>query len=319
MELVVGDDRSDDETVDILRAFERTAPFPVRITVNDQRLHFSENFLRTASRCSGRYIAFCDQDDVWSQNKLQRCVEALEAADADFCGHDGWLIDSCGTRIGRHSHMKRAGVFPPLTLFPWGVFFGFSTLIRRNLLEAFPSSARGIDPVDPRRPLSHDRWAYFLGTTLGRTVYLDEPLVHYRQHGANTFGAGVTEAPLARIGRLMFTSVNDLTLHLDICDRRATMLTDASPETLDSFGTIRAGAVRWRRLAAVYQKRTALALDRSMVRRALLLAGLVDLGSYRAPAKGGLGLRAFAKDAFATVTSQRSEEPNGSSFRGVTS
>ncbi|RMG82452.1 MAG: glycosyltransferase, partial [Chloroflexi bacterium] len=77
-ELVVGDDGSSDRTLDILRAFAARAPFPVRVTVNPERLGFGENFLQTARRCSGEWIAFCDQDDVWLPHKLAACATAIE-------------------------------------------------------------------------------------------------------------------------------------------------------------------------------------------------------------------------------------------------
>ena len=37
--------------------------------------------------------------------------------------------------------------------------------------------------------LAHDRWYFFLAQALGRVEFLDEPLVEYRQHQSNAFGA----------------------------------------------------------------------------------------------------------------------------------
>ena len=68
-ELVVGDDGSTDATLDILKEFCAHAPFPVRIHQNQANLGFARNFLDTARRCKGDWIAFCDQDDVWLPDK----------------------------------------------------------------------------------------------------------------------------------------------------------------------------------------------------------------------------------------------------------
>ncbi len=317
LELVVGDDRSDDATLAILARFAETAPFPVRVMVNDHRLHFAENFIRTAARCRGRYVAFCDQDDIWSPHKLRRAVGALEGAQAHLCGHDAWLVDAQGGRIGRHTHMPRSGVFEPLTLPSWGVVFGFATLIRRDLLDVLPPESRGPDPLDPCHALAHDRWAYFLGTTLGRTVYIAEPLADYRQHGANTFGAATGHASLARMRDLMLVSPHDLARHLEACERRAALLAVARPGSGVSMDSLRAGASHWQRLTALYRLRMALALDPSRLARARLLTRLASLGAYRSRAKGGLGVRAFAKDALATALARRLDGPVGVLAQGV--
>lgn len=297
-ELVVGDDGSSDATADIVQAFAATAPFPVRLVVNVTNLHFGENFLRTAARCRGRYVAFCDQDDVWLPEKLERSVAAMEAEDAVLCGHDAWLVDASGARLGRFAHRRQGGTFAPLTLPPWGVFFGFSMVVRRDALEALPASARGTDPITPKRKLAHDRWAYHLGTTLGRTVYLKDPLVLYRQHGANTFGAG-KGGLRAKLAKLLLTSPDDLALHLEICRNRSAALAGLVEGPFAQNAA--AGAAYWARLAEVYEGRLAIAQGRSVARRGVRLAGLVRRGAYAASARGGLSSRAFVKDSLATL------------------
>src|SRR5262245_16810834 len=77
-ELVVCDDGSSDETVNILQEFQKQAPFPVKIYQNPSRLGFADNFLHAASKCSGEWIAFCDQDDIWFPEKLLSVSEAIE-------------------------------------------------------------------------------------------------------------------------------------------------------------------------------------------------------------------------------------------------
>ncbi len=70
--LVVCDDGSADATLEILHRFAHSAPFPVRIVCNDERLGYGDNFLKAASLCEGDWIAFSDQDDVWLPDKLRQ-------------------------------------------------------------------------------------------------------------------------------------------------------------------------------------------------------------------------------------------------------
>src|ERR1700721_1466926 len=73
-ELVIGDDGSTDDTLNILERFAGAAPFPVRIHKNPKRLGYRANFLNVARRCTSQLISFCDQDDVWSVVNLWRVV-----------------------------------------------------------------------------------------------------------------------------------------------------------------------------------------------------------------------------------------------------
>src|SRR5262245_9573467 len=78
-ELVACDDYSSDGTAGILEAFSRRAPFPVRIFRNDRNLGFSASFMRAAERCDSPLVAFCDQDDVWAESKIDTCARLVAA------------------------------------------------------------------------------------------------------------------------------------------------------------------------------------------------------------------------------------------------
>ncbi|MDR5901268.1 glycosyltransferase family 2 protein [Halomonas icarae] len=90
-EIIVNDDASDDGAADIIRDYlER---YPNLIKANLHR----ENQLRqgispeehTVPKCRGRYIAYCEGDDAWTNpDKLQCQVEMLEAnPDCDMAFH----------------------------------------------------------------------------------------------------------------------------------------------------------------------------------------------------------------------------------------
>src|SRR5882762_9087557 len=69
-ELIVCDDNSLDETREIVAGFAASAPFPVRLGVNEQNLGSIRNFERAIKLCEGDLIALSDQDDVWLPEKL---------------------------------------------------------------------------------------------------------------------------------------------------------------------------------------------------------------------------------------------------------
>ncbi|MFT6754528.1 MAG: glycosyltransferase involved in cell wall biosynthesis, partial [Candidatus Azotimanducaceae bacterium] len=93
-ELVVCDDVSTDETVTILEAFKKTAPFQVRVIINELNLGFTKNFEKALLNCSGDLVFLSDQDDVWYPEKILVVVKAfLLNPDKYLLIHDGDLVD----------------------------------------------------------------------------------------------------------------------------------------------------------------------------------------------------------------------------------
>jgi glycosyltransferase involved in cell wall biosynthesis len=188
-ELIVSDDASDDGTVDIVRAFAKRSPFPVRLLRNETRLGFRDNFMRAVAQCGADLIAFCDQDDIWEPEKLAVMEPAFQDRDVLLAYHNATLIDAGGRVIGRLYKDGAAGArFPPLTRHPWLVVPGFTQIFRRELMRFsfLHSASRDVDW--PQETLTHDRWFFFFASVLGHIVFVGQPLARYRQHSGSTFG-----------------------------------------------------------------------------------------------------------------------------------
>lgn len=190
-EVIIADDGSRDRTLAIAHAFAKSAPFPVHVRLNPQNLGFGENFLQASLRAKGDFIAFCDQDDVWRADKIERCETEFDADPAVvLTAHAARLIDDKDAVIGHlRQGIGKSRTRPPLSYSPWGVFFGFSMTFRRVLLEIVAPDLRVSDYITGHPRLAHDRWILLLANLVGSTREIAEPLVDYRQHGANVFGA----------------------------------------------------------------------------------------------------------------------------------
>src|ERR1700738_4384526 len=118
LELVVCDDGSTDETVSILQIFSARAPFEVRIFQNAQRLGYQQNFIKAASLCKGALIAFCDQDDVWNDDKLQVVSNHFVQSDDLLVAHDyGVFFEDSGQLIPSYfRHLALSGRSPVVNL-----------------------------------------------------------------------------------------------------------------------------------------------------------------------------------------------------------
>ena len=226
-ELIVCDDGSSDKTVEFLEEFQTSAPFPVKLYKNPSRLGFADNFLKAATKCSGDWVAFCDQDDIWFPNKLLSVSEVIEntcardlvlvthsvqMANAHRSANDPnelgfrksrtiaskiWSATALGGVKTLRSRKDRA-IGPNCHPGFWGVP-GFTCIFRRELITCFdwkvrPKSYDGNYPLQP-----HDKWICILANALGSVYHIAKPLVLYRRHDAAVTGSYARKSLTERI------------------------------------------------------------------------------------------------------------------------
>ena len=189
-ELVIVDDGSTDDTIKLAESFAATAPFDVRIYHNKERLGYRRNFMKAARLCRSEIISFCDQDDVWSVNKLSNVLNVFSRSDALLVYHNAKLIDGKGKASGTifKPEKKSNIIYPRLSIEPWRIVPGFSQSFRRELLQYSALHRRSADMFEKSEHMPHDQWFLFLASALGEVVFLPSTLAHYRQHDNNTSG-----------------------------------------------------------------------------------------------------------------------------------
>lgn len=199
MELVVTDDGSTDNTLEIVEAFAQTAPFPVRASRNPKNLGYANNFMRAALSCEGDLIAFCDQDDLWLENKLETCAAAFDDAETLLCVHSADLWDG-QTRSGqRCPGYDERSTFKPLGIYPLQSSYGFAMVVRREIFSIADNEHRFQKALPPALCMPHDQWCWFLASIFGNMVLLPDILVLYRQHGGNVFGGSINETGISGV------------------------------------------------------------------------------------------------------------------------
>lgn len=189
VELHVGDDGSTDETLNILDAFSKSAPFPVHVHVNAGNLGFGENFMQTALRCSGDWIAFCDQDDVWLPTKLETCVAGIVAGpdDVGMVVHNATVTDSSLNPVRPMFDYPARRLCRRMELEPDWHCVGFTQIVRARLLKEIPVKPRPTVPWHPW-PEPHDVWTAVIANATGSILFIGAPLVLYRRHESTVTG-----------------------------------------------------------------------------------------------------------------------------------
>jgi len=191
-ELVVCDDRSQDDTTAIIQAFAAKVPFPVRLSTNEAKLGTTKNFEKAISLCAGDIIALADQDDVWHVEKLMHLETVFnQSPQVGAVFTDAQVVDERLNPLGhtlwesiafnRDEQRRLAGGEALQVLLKHQVVTGATLAFHARFREL-------ILPIEGDR--LHDQWIALLISTVADLALIDRPLIQYRQHSGQQVGAG---------------------------------------------------------------------------------------------------------------------------------
>jgi glycosyltransferase involved in cell wall biosynthesis len=189
-ELVVCDDASTDATAEIVRRFSASAPFAVRLEVNDTRLECVGNFARALSLCTGDVLFLSDQDDVWRPDKLEAIEQVLVARpEVGMAFGDMAVVDETLSPLG-YTGLDALGFRGALMrLVEQGR--AFEALLRYNLISGATMGFRA-ELRELALPIGegwvHDEWIALIVSAVTEVAWIDRPLVLYRQHEGQQIG-----------------------------------------------------------------------------------------------------------------------------------
>jgi len=171
-ELVICDDQSTDETVELVNRFQKTAPFRVHVCRNEERLGYIQNFERALGLCSGDLLFLSDQDDIWLPSKIEIVCRAFENGNVV-------VINDC--RLYHTYNQGERSLLDQISsagLSDAHHVLGCCTALRKSFLEFLHPH--------PGQYFSHDEWIHEVAGALGVRKVLSECLQLYRRHDRNT-------------------------------------------------------------------------------------------------------------------------------------
>lgn len=300
-ELVIGDDGSTDSTVQILEDFAKESPFPVSITRNDTQLGYGDNFLMTASRCNGDWIAFCDQDDVWLPNKISDCANAIcdEHRELSLILQPAYLTDEHLQCTGRRFPRTRTQRFYAANEnFGFWVWPGFIKTVRSDIVRKVPFCDRPRSYFPREHRQSHDKWTCMIANAVGGILYLKEPAALYRRHSAALTGRYEKKPLEEKWAKTKRTGADHYEFLVDIANESAGCLEALAHKVAsDALSAAFAeSAIRFRKLAEVEHTRAALYRSRQLGTRMRYFLALWRRGGYIGHPFSALGSRSAFKD-----------------------
>lgn len=172
---------------------ECISAFEFTLERNEENLGSNLTFERLTRECAdGEYLAYCDQDDVWHENKLSTLQAAIEREGALLVCSDMCVIDGEGRKTAdsitevRRRHVFRSGTGLAEKLLVSNWVTGCTMLVRAD-------AAKAAVPFCPH--MVHDQYIALVCAERGKIVSLPDALIDYRIHGANQTStlAGVTD------------------------------------------------------------------------------------------------------------------------------
>ncbi len=191
--VLLQDDGSTDGTVALLRARCARDERFVPASAQGEHLGAIGNFLSLLRQTDAPYCALCDQDDRWLPTRLSACRAAMEAAERRY-GADTPLLVHSDARVtdarGQVLHDSffahqgwDAGAVELRRLLVQNNVTGCTTLLNAPLRRLVCERA------EAGRLYMHDWFIALTAASFGQVVFVNEPLVCYRQHGTNVMGA----------------------------------------------------------------------------------------------------------------------------------
>lgn len=179
--ILVRDDGSVDGTTDILKKYAQD--YSSIEWYRGKNIGVKDSFFDLLKHVDEKadYIAFCDQDDVWLQSKIEVAVNQLKKyhGAAMYCGNT-ILTDEQLKPL-----KKTLQITEPRLAFGnaiiQNVCVGCTMVINRQLYDIFMQQSFEYAVI-------HDWLFYQLATAFGEVYYDSNSYIYYRQHSGNAIG-----------------------------------------------------------------------------------------------------------------------------------
>ncbi|MDY9927603.1 glycosyltransferase family 2 protein [Methanosarcina sp.] len=190
-ELVICDDQSQDNTLEIVKKFSSKVSFPVRIVLNEKNIGSSKNFEKAIGLCTGDIIFLSDQDDVWVSAKLEQMEKVFSTSpNVGAVFTDAEAVDEKLQPLGYGLWQSVGFTENYQKNFTEGK--SLEVLLKHNVVTGATMAFRS-EFKDLFFPISgiwvHDGWIALSIAFASNLVIIPEPLIKYRQHSMQQLGS----------------------------------------------------------------------------------------------------------------------------------
>lgn len=203
--MLVSDDCSSDNTLGIIKGYAKADS---RIALVSESKRFGgakENFFHLLQQSTSQLAMFCDQDDVWMDDKIEVTLRSMLQAEASTDSSLPIAIFTDSVVVDEHLQVLSYSFHNYLNISPYrtkhnhllleNTASGNTMMLNRPLIRLLQ------EVKQPTKTCMHDWFAVLVASALGKVIYIPVPTLLYRQHENNTVGAVTCTPPLGVLKR----------------------------------------------------------------------------------------------------------------------
>lgn len=188
IKLIISDDCSTDQTVDILKEYE-SKDNRIKLYIQKENLGVVKNIEFLLKKVEAPVYMLADQDDYWLPEKAEKSLKTLKEKEADLVFGDLEVVDEnlntlytsfndymlLTKKVNKYINSYKVNYL-------YNCVTGCTVLAKKETIEyilPLPTTSKH---------LIHDHWIGIMVALNGKLAYIPERYIKYRQHGNNQVG-----------------------------------------------------------------------------------------------------------------------------------
>lgn len=240
--IIVRDDGSTDDTVEIIRKYEKIHPGKIVLISDDVKCGSSQsNFMQALENTTAEYVMFSDQDDYWLPEKIQHTLDRMIEIE-NRVGRDKPVLVFGSYRLvdenlkeivdNPNNRQEAAYKLKLSSLLVQNYVQGCLMMVNRTLIDLMGEYDDAI--------LMHDWWGALIAAGGGVIEHIDEVMMLYRQHKDNIVGSVNVKSFRYRLKKVFDPETRNANKAVVgqarlLKDRCYESLTDGNREVLDEY------------------------------------------------------------------------------------
>lgn len=196
-ELIIVDDCSTDNTLDVIQAFDDER---IQIYGNTSQLGHVKSFAKAIARAKGDIVFLSDQDDIWPPGRVKTMVNAMNTQGVAVIAANFHRIDKAGQTLAAPSVQLRSADSTKYLTNILGIFLGRRPYYGCTM--AFRGHFRDQLLPIPGFVESHDLWIALAANLESEIHHLEDSVLQKRTHANNVSSRQRRALPIVFISRL---------------------------------------------------------------------------------------------------------------------
>ncbi|SVB76208.1 uncharacterized protein METZ01_LOCUS229062 [marine metagenome] len=191
LRVLIRDDSSTDNSLSIINKYISDFPDIFQLFSDSfKNIGTAKSFMCLLKQTDSNYVMFCDQDDIWKNNKVEITFDKMKTTEKVYPSlpiliHTDLELVNSELESINSSFWKYQNINPNRTklnqVIVQNIVTGCTMMINEPLIN--------IAYAAPDEIVMHDWWLTLIASTFGEIDYITENTIYYRQHELNQIGA----------------------------------------------------------------------------------------------------------------------------------